>query len=291
MIDYPSEDELANLRAYGNPHCLTMYVPFIDPNYATNPTRIEYKNMLREAEEALVSSGVDEKAIKKILKPLRALMDGGEFWPPKHESLAIFADKDFFHCYHVPEDTVPHMLTVGKGFNLEPLEKAIRDEGNENYYVLALSHKHVKLYKGDKYRLEPVDLTNFPTEMKGTLNIDEYPHSRQSHTISPSGKGSLRSAQGGSKGYHDHSEVANTDKEMLLEFFHRIDKFLHKIFNKDKSPLIIGGVEYLLPIYRKANTYPGLLEETIVGNLDRANLPFIREKAWALLKGEASAAD
>lgn len=281
MVNFPTETQLKELKTFRSARCLSLYVPFIDPNSATNPNRIELKNILVEAERALIADGLSPKDTKKTLQPIFDLLDGDEFWPPRHESLALFAHKKLFHYFHVPPGSVPEQMSIGKGFDLAPLEQAMAD--NQHYYVLALSHKHVRLYEGDHYQLKPVKLDNFPTDMKTTLNIDEYPHSRQTHTISPSGKGRANGSERGAEGYHDHAEVTNTDKDMLVEFFRQIDKYLHKILNKERLPLVIGGVSYLLPIYRKVNTYPGLLPTAITGNLDRSDLPTIRTKAWSLI--------
>lgn len=281
MVNFPTQAELSELANFRGSRSLTLYVPFIDPNSATNPNRIVLKNLLAEAEQALIADGLSLKDTIKTLRPAHDLLDTDEFWPPRHESLAFFAHKKLFHYFHVPTGSVPELLHVGKGFELEPLERAMQD--NKQYYVLALSHKHVRLYEGDHYQLKPVKLDNFPSDMKTALNIDEYPHSRQTHTISPSSKGRANSSERGAEGHHDHAEVTNTDKDMLLEFFRHIDKYLHKTLNKKRLPLVIGGVNYLLPIYRKANTYPGLFPSAITGNLDRSDLPTIRTKAWSLI--------
>ncbi|MCE2703319.1 MAG: hypothetical protein LW859_39355 [Anabaena sp. 49633_E8] len=47
-----------------------------------------------------------------------------------------------------------------------------------------------------------------------------------------------------------------------------VDSALHKKLRGEKAPLILAGVEYLLPIYRQANTYPYLAETGITGNAE-----------------------
>jgi len=48
--------------------------------------------------------------------------------------------------------------------------------------------------------------------------------------------------------------------------------------------LIISGVDYLLPIYKKANTYKNLVDKTIIGNQEYAKLQDIRKKAWEIIQ-------
>lgn len=277
MINFPNQQELKELEAFSEPFCLTIYAPFIDPNAASNPNRIELKNLLREAETALLSAGAASRDVKKTLRPARLLVEDHEFWPIHHESLLLFMHPKLFRYYHIPDHITPYILTVETGFNVEPLLKAM--ENNKRYFVLALGHKNVRLYEGDHYQLKPVQLKDFPADMKQTLNIDEYPNWRESHEIAPSYMGK------GSEAVHGQYNVSQTDKDMLLEFFRRIDKRIHNFLFRQQRPLIIAGVSYLLPIYRKANTYPSLLPGAITGNQDNADLQTIGEKAWQLVKG------
>lgn len=275
MINFPSQQELKELRAFSEPFCLTIYAPLIDPNAATNPNRIEVKNLLREAKTALLSAGVNPLDVKKTLRPAKLLLEDHEFWPIHHEGLVLFTHPKLFRYYHIPDHAIPYMLTVETGFNVEPLLKAMED--NKQYFVLTLGHKNVRLYEGDHYNLKPVQLKNFPADMKQALNIDEYPKWREKHEIAPSYTGK------GSEAVHGQYNVSQTDKAMLLEFFRRIDYRLHDFLFRHQRPLIIAGVSYLLPIYRKANTYPGLLPDAITGNQDNADLQTIGEKAWQLI--------
>lgn len=276
MINFPSQQQLEELTAFSEPFCLTIYAPLIDANTATNPNRIELKNLLREAETALKSAGVKPRDVKKTLKPAQLLVEDNEFWPIRHESLVLFMHPRLFRYYHIPDHATPYILTIETGFNIEPLLKAMED--NERYFVLALGHKNVRLYEGDHYQLKSVQLKNFPADMKQTLNIDEYPKWRETHGIAPSYTGK------GSEASHGQYNISQTDKDMLLEFFRRIDHRLHNFLFRHQRPLIIAGVNYLLPIYRKANTYPGLLPGAITGNQENADLQTIGGKAWQLLK-------
>lgn len=276
MAIFPSETELNELKAFQRALSLTSYIDFNDLRSNANTSRIEYKNMLRNAESALAEAGAEAKFIQETLEPMRALLETVEFWPPKHESLIIFAHPKIFRLYRVPEGLIKSEMKVQDGFSTEQLEKLM--QSNQPYYVLALSRKKTKLYKGDRYGLEPVEIKGIPQEMIAALNIDEFHHSRQFHSITPKSTGA------GSKNVHDQSEVDNTDKEMVVEFFRLIDKHIRPILAKDNSPLVIGGVENLVALYNKVNSYPGLVDKFIFGNLDRSSLDTIRAKALAIIQ-------
>jgi hypothetical protein len=278
MINFPGKQDLEKLEKSDEPFCVSIYAPYIEPNAATNPNEIELKNLLREAETALLAAGVSPRDVKKTLRQAQALETGGrEFWPHHHESLALFMHPKFFRCYHIPDHATPYMLTVEKGFNLEPLRAVQRN--NKEYLVLVLDHKDTRLYAGDLYRLEPVRLKNFPGDMKKALNIDEYPSCRELHEIAPAYMGK------GSEGYHSQYNVAEVDKQMLTEFFRLINRRLHRYLEAQQKPLILAGVNYLLPLYRQVNTYPNLWPRTLTGNFRRAQPDDIRRKAWNALAG------
>ena len=70
---------------------------------------------------------------------------------------------------------------------------------------------------------------------------------------------------------------------MLTNFFRRIDKKLHKRVVGKKTPLILAGVDYLLPLYRKINTYPYLRKEELKGSIEHTPLDVIREQVCKIL--------
>lgn len=276
MITLPDKRDLEELQNFKKPFCLTIYAPVMDPDMVNDPNRIELKNLLQEAKAALLSAGATPRDVKKTLKPIHILVQDHDFWTVRGESLAFFVHPKIFRYYRMPDHTTPYKLSVGKQFNLKPLLKVVQD--NQPYFVLALSHKNVRLYKGDHYRIKPVRLKDFPVNMKESLNIDEYPKWRETHSIAPAGAGK------GSQAFHGQYNVRQTDKDMLLQFFRRIDKRLHAYLQSKHSPLILAGVGYLAPIYRQVNTYQDLQPDIIKGNVEYAQLDTIREKAWSVIK-------
>ncbi len=48
-------------------------------------------------------------------------------------------------------------------------------------------------------------------------------------------------------------------------------------------PLVLAGVEYLLPIYKEANTYPNLMDRVITGNPDLLRADELHKNAWNIV--------
>ncbi len=275
MINLPSPKELEVLEAYKEPYCVSIYVPLLDRSGTANPNRIELKNLLRQAKLTLQASDISKEELSKTLKGAEDLLNDAEFWPQRSESLALFMHANFFRLYHIPDHRTLYSLAVGKGFNLQPLKNIL--QSNKEYLVLALGHKKVELYAGDRYRLLPVNLKDFPADMLDTLNIDEYLKSRELHEITASSYGK------GSEAYHGQYNVSQVDKKMLEEFFRIIDRRLHKYLSNQGKPLVLAGVDYLLPIYRKVNTYYLLWPKSIYGSIKNEAPKVIQAKAWAAI--------
>lgn len=275
MINFPTKQELEELQAFHEPFCLSMYVPYIEPNTPENPSRIEVKNLLREAEIALTSAGASDSAIQKTIQPIRKQMEQSEIRPARSESLAFFSHPNLFRSYHIPNDETPYSLTVAAGFNTDTIEQAM--QMNQPYFVLALSHKNVRLYEGDRDSIHEIELKNFPHDMLETLRIDEFPKSAETHSIASARTGK------GSEAVHEQYNVRQVNKTMLKEFFRLVDREIHSHLQKHPYPLILAGVAYELAMFRSINTYPHLAPDAITGNLDNAPLDDIRDNAWAII--------
>ncbi len=118
--------------------------------------------------------------------------------------------------------------------------------------------------------------------MQQELNIDEQPKELQTHTVAAASRGK------GSEGFHGQYEETQVDKEMLTQFFRRIDHKLHDALKDTSIPLVIAGVDYLLPLYRQVSTYPHLLLEEIQGNLEHATLDEVLQQASRLVTRTAA---
>ncbi len=275
MIKLPNDTELNELKNFNQPFATSLYLPYSPGDRRRDPNRIALKNLLTEAESALLMAGATPKQVKKTLRPALKLLEQYEGWPMRHNGLAVFMQQDFFRYYQLPEPSQYRLLSVMSSFDLDPLLQII--DNNQPYLVLALGHKNIKLYGGDQYEIHQIALKDLPDDMHRALNIDEFPKNRETHNIAPAKMGK------GSEAFHGQYNVAEVDKKMLLKFFRLIDKRLHKILNKNRLPLIIAGTDYLLPIYRKVNTYDNLVPGGIIGDIKKSDIDQVRQKAWMII--------
>ena len=271
----PDTAEYAQLAAFRGERCLTIYAAPAERDSNAEPNRIALKNQLRAAETALIGAGASASEAARLLSPAYELMQSHEFWAPRHDGLVLFMHQNFFRAYHMPAGEMPQLITVDSNFNLGPLEAVL--QSNRAYFVLALGHRDVRLYEGDRFAVREVQLKGLPADMEQMLRIDEYPSVRELHDVAPAYMGRE------SEGYHSQYNVTEVDKIMLADFFRLLDRRLHRYLMSRHLPLILAGVGYLLPIYRAVSTYPYVWPGAISGSMRRASPEAIKDKAWALI--------
>lgn len=275
MSHVPSRKDLRQLAKFNEQYCLSIYTPFIEPTGSTNPNKIVLKNLIREARADLEASGLKRNLVDRTLKPIISLLEGQEFWPVKRESLAIFAHSKMFKYFSIPQNDLPRMLSVARGFSLDPLKKLTED--NKPYLVLTLGHNNVALYQANRYDIKPIKLKGFPADMRTALHIDELPRIVEPHPVSTIGHGKT------SHSFHAQYNVSQTDKTMLLQFFRQINRQLGEFLRGRHMPVVLAGVGYLLPLYQSVNTYPHLVEKGVTGSPTNGGISHLHKKAWRIV--------
>lgn len=252
---------------------VSLYIPHMSANASTNQMQIELKNKLREAEVKLQKI-LDPRQVKKTMRHAKELLESTDLWPTPKDNLALFLRPNFFAAFYLPGE-VSESLHVSDSFETGPIQQYLA--GLTPFFLLSLNHSNVSLFKGTRYDIKPIHLKDFPSNMHAALQIDEYPKVAETHAVGPA------SRKAHSEQSHGQYNERQTDKKMLVEFFRRIDKRLHRTLQKYNYPLVIAGAGYLLPIYRKVNTYPRLVNGGIRGNMERESFDVLRRKAVHLL--------
>ncbi|MEA5472389.1 hypothetical protein [Spirulina sp. 06S082] len=262
-------DELTTLTTASNSTCISIYSPIERLGIETQQNPIRLKNLVRQAIEKLLALGMREQDAKELLQPIYEL-DNDDFWQHQSDGLAIFLSANQFHYYCLPI-AFPELTVVGDRFHLKPLLQLISGDGM--FSVLALSQNQVRLFQGTHYHLDEVELTNVPTNIAAALQYDDSEKSLQVHTGSSKGNSGIFHGQG----------AGNEDrKHDLLSYFRQVNNGLESFLKKQQTPLILAGVDYLLPIYHEANTYAHLLPDGIPGNPKTLTLEELHTQAWQI---------
>jgi hypothetical protein len=115
-----------------------------------------------------------------------------------------------------------------------------------------------------------MDLHGVPKSLRDAIGVPDFDRTFESSYL----RGAVFHGQGPGK---------ELKKEELLRFFNAIDHGLHEYLRNEHVPLLLAAVDYYHPIYKLANRYPGLLDEGLVGNYERANEDKIHADAWPIV--------
>jgi hypothetical protein len=275
-----SIDELKALGRQRYEFCVSIFMPThrMEPGTQQDPIRL--KNLIREAENRLIEAGMRGEEAKKLLQPV-AELDTYDFWQHQNDGLAIFVAPDWLRYYCLPlsfEETV----VVSNHFHLKPVLPLFM--WSDRFYILALSQQQIRLLQGTRDRISEIDLADVIPELAEVLRFEEPERQVPSHTGTP-GAAISRRVSGGATVFHGHGAGDDYDeKENLRLYFRQVDEALQPFLSQDHAPLILAGVEYLLPIYREVSTFSNLIEAGILGNPQMLTAEELHTQAWAIVE-------
>jgi hypothetical protein len=272
-MDIVSYEQFKELLETQHELCLSFFLPThrSGPEIQQNP--IHLKNLLKDAEEQLGHRGVRSLEIQEILSPIQKLIEETPFWQHQNDGLALFLAQDFFQSYRLPLHFDP-LVVVASRFYITPL-LPLQPE-NPHVYILALSQNAVKLFRGTQYGVSEIPLEGAPESLAEALRYDEPEKQLQVR--------SFGEKEDHSEVFHGHGAGQDDTNTHIFQYFRQVNTAVQTILRDEKAPLLIAAVEYLLPIYKEANTYPHLLPEGISGNPEEMNAEELRKKAWNLVE-------
>lgn len=271
-MDLLTENHLRSLATTREPDCVTLLMAARGGGAEADP--IGWKNLLNEAEAALVARGARGPAARDLLRPARALLSDKEFWKGPAGGLAFFIAGGIARAFRLPLPVEPAAV-VAPRFFLKPLLPLA--EAGGRYFLLALSQKQVRLLRGTPRGAEDVTPEGVPSGLEEALRTHDRDEPLEFHTHPALGLGRRGAI------FHGQGVGVDDAKDNLLRYFRAVDHGLHPALRGEKAPLLLASVDYLRPIYRDANTYPYLLEEGIAGNPERLNVAQLHEQALKVI--------
>lgn len=254
--------------------CVTVYLPTHVAGDQAQQDPVRLKNLLQEAETQLIASGVRAADAREMLDAARALPSDPAFWENRSHGLALFIHPDRCWRFRLPI-RFDELVVVHKRFHLKAVLPMIT--GEDRFYVLALSQNRTRLLLASQYTIEEVDVPGLPGRMKEALNYVGADRGSQVHSAmrGDAGKqGAVFHGQGGQRDAH---------KDELQNYFRLVDAALQPVLGEEQTPLLLAGVDYLLPIYREVNSYPFLANQQLEGNTDRSTVHEVHQRAWPLI--------
>ncbi|HWC30350.1 MAG TPA: hypothetical protein VG845_09740 [Dehalococcoidia bacterium] len=274
-MDLPGKDEILSLSSRSNGPRVSLYLPTHrgGPEVRQDPIRL--KNLVVAAEDQLAAQGLRPTLARDRLEPLRELVDDADFWAERSDGLCIFIDEEGrISKYRLPL-AVEELMYVGPQFHLKPLLPLLF-EGN-TFYLLAISMNDIRLLHCTAIAEDEVKLPQMPRNMADVLWPDDPEKQTQF-------RGFYTGASGGTAEFHGAGGSEEDVKDDLLRYFQRVDAVLTPYLKKRERPLVLACVEYLAPIYRRANEYDLLVEDFVRGNPDELSPDELRKEGWQVME-------
>lgn len=277
MNEYITNQDLETLIAHQGKPAVSIYLPTTRITTRVQAESLQFKNLLREAEEQLGRFELRGPEIRAILEPGYTLINDSDFWRHSKDGMAVFLSEDLFLCYQLPISFHTNLI-VAEAFHLKPLIPVLAD--SVVFYILAVSQGGVRLLRGDRFSIEELAPAKLPSGLQEIMSEYEIAKDVQfrSSEVAP-GMG-----RRGPIFYGQGAGEAEDEKTKIKEYFDRIDRGLQDYLQEQNAPLVFAGVDYLFPIYREANTYPNLVESSITGNFEDVQPERLHRQAWRLIE-------
>lgn len=285
-MDLFTREDLETLAHTEGDVCISLFMPMYRVEAEQEQNGIRYKNLLRDTQGRLREQGRRPDEIEVIMKPAQDLLNRQNFWRHLSDGLAAFITPSSASFYRLPV-AFEELVAIGPRFHLKPLFPLIA--ANNRFFVLALSQNQVALYQGTHEGLSEVKARELPKSLQEALFTDDPERSVQSHTANRVSGNSTAMAGRQDMAFHGQG-VQDEDQrrrphDALLRFFHQVDEGVREALHDETAPLVLAGVEYYLPLYRKVNRYKHLIEDDMVtGNPDHIAQHELHEKAWAVVE-------
>jgi release factor family 3 len=290
-MDLLSRDDLGTLLETRPGWHVSIFMPMVHRGAETQQNSIRCKTLLRQAEEQLLVNGLRPQEVQDLVQPVQELLANHVFWQRQSHGLALFLAPQIFRAYSVPRP-LDELVTVAHRFHSKPLLPLLSGDGH--FFVLALSQKEIRLLRGTRYSIEAIELSGVPQGVAEALRYDDI-EKKGHHYPGSQGRpaGGVSPLAGHGVGIDDATHEPN---DAILRYFQQVDTGLRAFLRDEHAPVVLAGVEFLLPIFRRANTYPYVLEEGLTGNPDGLRPEELQERAWPLVqphfqRAQQSAAD
>ncbi|WP_345950679.1 hypothetical protein ABDD95_04340 [Mucilaginibacter sp. PAMB04274] len=271
-----SKEEFKELINYHGNNCISIYIPTHRAGVEVNEKQdaIVLKNALQAVNADLQKKGLNSQTIEQLLKPGFELYNNEIFWNSQLDGLAVFMADDFFKVIQLPF-AVNEESYLNNSFYISPLLPAITN--NEEFYLLVLSKSDAIFFQGNAFGLQRLEVEGLPNGMDDVVHFEEK---EDQQLFRQGGKGGT-----GSASFHGHGEGQLDDKANLGIYFQEVDKTLFTEVLHDKHvPLVLAGVEYLIPIYKGVSKYNNIANEAITGSQEHESPHVLFTKVREILE-------
>jgi len=242
---------------------ITLLIPGRHPGSQEGSRSVLVRGMARSAVEMVATQELDPA----ILQPIEDFVS--KFEDKGGPGIAVFCSSSYFNAVTAPGIT-EGKVALSRHFHLAPLVTSVSCP--QDFYVLALNRKNVRLYRYSNGKAENVDFpAEVPANMEAALAFDQPDHRMENRSAAGSSTGAMTSVRFGTA---SDREAAS---EYLLHFFQIVHRGLKPWLQG--TPLLLAGVHEEVAAFRGVAGDDPILHAEIAGNIDYLSLAEIAELA------------
>lgn len=271
-----TSDRLTALLADHEPPCVSLYQPTHRHHPDNRQDPIRYRNLLREAEASLRRL-YPTREVRPLLERFLAFARDDHFWNHRTDGLAVLGSPGAFQVFDL-QRPVEELLVVADRFHAKPLLRAAQSA--DRYQVLCLNRNEARLYEGNRYALDEVDMTGLPSTITEALG-EELTEPHKTVASYGDGSGAPHAPHGQPRMYHAHGSKKDEVEIDLVRFFRAVDRTILAHYSRPSGlPLLLAALpEYHAP-FRRVSHNPYLAADGIHINADALDADRLREQAW-----------
>lgn len=260
--------------------CVSLYQPTHRHHPDTQQDRVRYRNLAARIEREL-SDRYPPAVRNPLLSQFKNLESDEFFWRQRTEGLVVLCAPGEFHTFDLQHPTAERAV-IADTFHLKPLLRHVQSA--DTFQVLALTRTSIRLFEGNRYAMDQLDLKGVPATLKEALGETlTEPHL----TVASYGLGSGGPAGRGHAPPMVHGHGSRKDEIDLdtQRFFRMVDKaIMEKYSLPSNRTLVLAGLAENQGQFRKLSQNPNLLSAGIEKDPEKLSVDEIREKSWKLLE-------
>ncbi len=259
-----SKREFEDLALLQEEPSLSMFIPTFRAD-KNETSKLKWKNLCKNAANELEKSGYGRKLIDTLIGPAKEKLEQPRFWNELSDGYCYFASRRNHFAYALPVH-FESAYFISDRFLISPLLSYFSER--QRFFLLLLSKQEVRFYEGNKHSITPVKIDDLvPQDSK----MSSEPASLQYHTA------------GGQAIFH--GENSGDEERIALEkYFRDVDQGLLKMLHDEQVPMVLAGVEHLIPVFRDISGYNHIEDDFIRGNVMEDDPVLLHEKAWEIIQ-------
>lgn len=256
---YMNTADIDQLVAEKENPCISIIIP---THRYSSERRQDPKNLEKAASKAkslLQHSAWPKEKILSLTSKIDSVLQNIDYI--RHQDgLAVFVSPAITKYFLLPFPVTEKIL-LGKNFELKDL--IYYSQFLTPYYLLAVSKKKIRLFRGEGRDIQEVHNDDFPKQY-----VESYEYSKPSR------------ASSFSQGLKDY-ELDKSEMQELRQknFFKEVDDSMSKYLKKD-MPLLVAGVEEELTNFEHVSRHVDKVVGIIHGNFDHDAVHPLAETAW-----------